>query len=116
MVPIVDVEAVLVGIKPPAADDSMRILHGWKMRLWYLSAFVDQGVTNAFFGSLQKKFGYHTEAGHTRRAVINAGRRAIPVFYSIYCSALRTLASLHVWFYVCLRGETWLLSLMLQVC
>ena len=49
MVLIVDVPA---GIKPLAADDSMRILHGWKMRLWCLSAFVDQCVTNALFGSL----------------------------------------------------------------
>ena len=47
---------------------------------------------------------------------IDSGRRVIPVIHPICCSALRALASLHFWFYVCLRGETWVLSLMLQVC
>ena len=54
-----------------------------------------------------------TEAGQTHRVVT---RRYIPVFLFICCGALRTLASRYVWFYVCLHGETWLLSLMLQSC
>ena len=33
------------------------------------------------------------------------------MLHTICCSTLRTLASLRVCFYVCLRGETWLLSL-----
>ena len=108
------VEAVPTGSKPPAADDSM-CPHGWKMRLWRFSAFVDQGVTDAFFRS-QKRFVYFAEAGQTHRAVIDPGRRGISVLHSICCSALRTVVSLRVCFSVYVRGETWLLSLMLQSC
>ena len=43
----------------------------------------------------------------------NPGRQDIPF---ICFGALRKLDSLHIRFYVCLRGETWLLGLMLQFC
>ena len=115
---VIAVEAVPAGSRPPAVDDSMRTCTGLKMWLWRFCAFVNQGVTNAFFGSLRKRFGYHAEAGRTGRAVLDSiiSRRAIPVHHSICCSVLRTRASLGVWFYVCLRGETWVPSFMIKAC
>ena len=75
------------------------------------------GSTDAFFGSNQKRFGYHTEGGQTRWAVIDPSKRDISMLRSVCCSgAFCALASLLVCFYVCLLGETWLLSSMLQSC
>ena len=71
-------------------------LHGWKMRLWRFRAFVDQGVTDAFFRS-QRRFDYFAKAVQTRQAVIDPRRRAIPVHHLICCrDTLRALASLGV--------------------
>ena len=64
---LIVVEAVPTSIKPPAANDNAH-LHLWKMRLWCFSAFVDPGVTDAFFRN-QRRFVYFAEAGQTRRAV-----------------------------------------------
>ena len=57
------VEAVPADIKPPAADDSMHT--PWvENTTWRFSAFVDQGVTDAFSRS-RRRFGYFAEAGQT---------------------------------------------------
>ena len=79
-----------------------------------VGAFVDWSsipVLEELFG------GAITKAGQTHPVVIDPGRRSIiSMLRSICCSVLRTFASLRVWFHVCLRGETWLPNLMLQVC
>ena len=50
------------------------------------------------------------------RSVQTNAQKQRPPLHSICCSARRALASLRVWQYVCLRGETWLPSSMLQSC
>ena len=59
---------------------------------------------------------YFAEAGRIRWAVIDPCRSVISALRSICCSVLHALTNLHIWFYAFPRGETWLLSFMLQVC
>ena len=95
---LIAVEAVPADSRPPAADDSLCTPP--RVEDAALALRVDQGVTDAFFRS-QRGFGYFSEAGQTRRAVIGSRRRAISVYHSICCRvALRALASLGAWFYV----------------
>ena len=111
---LIVIEAVPAGIKSPAADDSMRTSTGGECGFGASAPSLIR-VTDAFLES-QKRFGYFAKAGQTRRVVIDPGKRIIPVLRSIYCNALRALASLHVCFFVCLRGKAWLLSLKLKSC
>ena len=98
MTPIA-VEAVPAGSKPPAAGDIMYNSTG------EICGFDDPAPSSTKVSpGHQKRFSYyHAEAGQTSRAVIDPGRKAIPINHSLCCSVFRTLASLGAWFYVCLR-------------
>ena len=106
-------EALPAGMKPPAVDDGMRTSTGGKFGFGASASLLC--VTKCILRKPPNGFSYHAKAGQTRLAVIDPGRSAIPVLRSIFCSTLRTLASLGVWFYICLHGETSLLSLILQI-
>ena len=101
---LIDVEAVPVSSKPPLADDSMRTSTGGKYdfgtpapSLTRASPMHFPGVErgSAILSKLVKSVG----PSSTRP-------KDISVLQSICRGTLRTLASFHVYFYVCLRGET----------
>ena len=87
-----------------------------RVRVTALGAFVDQCIIPAYKESWRFGRVFITEADLTHRVVINPGRQYISAILVICSDAIRTLANLHVRLYVYLRGETWLLSLMLQSC
>ena len=113
---LIAVEAVPAGSKPPAAV-SVRIFTGER------HSFDAAAPLSTRESSLQQQDrvrglvgGVITEAGETYRVEIDLGRRAISTHHSIYRSVLRTLVSPGVWSYLCLYGETWLPSFLLQTC
>ena len=111
---LIVVEAVPASSKPPAAGDSMRTStdgrYGFGASAPSLTGASPMPFSGAERGSaLLSKLVKFAGPSSTRQ-------KRYPRASFHLLSALRTLARLRVCFYVCLRGETWLLSLMLESC
>ena len=102
---LIVVEAIPAGIKPPGANDSMRTFMGGKCDFDASVPLLTRASPMHFLG---------TKGGSAifPKLVKLVGPSSIqveelsPCFAEICCSAPRTLASLRVWVYVCLRGKT----------
>ena len=104
------VKAASAGSKPSAADGSMLRNSTYGRYDVGASAPSLTRVSPMHFSRAGRGSAIFDEAGQTRRDVIDPDRRGIPVLHSIYCSAFRMLTCFRACFYICLHGETWLLT------
>ena len=112
---LIIVETVPTGIKPPAVDDNMRTSTSGKCGFCATALLLTRASPVHFSGVNKRGSAIMPKlvklVGPTPTLA-----EELSSCLALCCSALRTLAGLRVWFYVCLRGETWLPSFILQVC
>ena len=109
------VEAVLASSKPPPADDGMRTSSSGRYGFGASAPLLMRAPPMYFSGAGGSAI--YCRSGSNSSGRPQPGQKSyLHTCFSICCSALRTLTSLRVSFYVYLHGETRLLSLMLQSC
>ena len=108
---LIVVKAVPSRSKPPAADGSMRTSSGGIYGFGAPAPSVTRASPMHFLGDERSSAILPKLVKFVGPSWTQAEEEV-----SICYSALRTLASFCVCFYVCLRGEMWLLKLMLQSC